>query len=90
MKEFRIKWDEGDGDIVATCPGRGNGPIVFTTDGPNEGIDRQQSLTIETTEGENKEVVEILVSQEGMREPFLVDDEQFFTSEGEMFNTLKQ
>ena len=39
--ETVIKWNEGDGNIVATYNGSGNGTISFSSD-VNEGIDRSQ------------------------------------------------
>lgn len=89
MKQLKIPWDEGEGNIVASYKGRGNGPVIFTTDGPNEGIDREQSLTFETTEGPNKEIVNVLVKQKGKREHFLVEGEGFYLPDGSMFDTLK-
>lgn len=35
-----IKWNEGDGNIVAVYNGGGDGTIAFSSDVANEGIDR--------------------------------------------------
>jgi hypothetical protein len=38
--ETIIKWNEGDGNIVAVYNGSGDGTIAFSSDVANEGIDR--------------------------------------------------
>ena len=90
MVEHRVKWNQGDGYIIATSKGEGDGPIALTTDGPNEGLDREQIITIETIKGNNIESAEVYVSQEGMRERFYAADGLFITSEGETFNVIKE
>lgn len=89
MVQYKIKWNEGDGYIVATSEGVGDGDIAFTTDGPNEGLDREQTVTIETTKGNTIESVDIHIQQKGMREPFYAADGLFLSAEGETFNVLK-
>lgn len=85
MATSTIKWNEGDGNIVATYEGSGDGPISLTTT-PNEGIDREQEITIQTTD-KNKSV-NVLVKQEGLREVFATSD-GFILADGGTFNVLK-
>ena len=86
MATSTIKWNEGDGNIVATYEGSGDGPISLTTDIPNEGIDREQEITIQTT-NKNKSV-NVLVKQEGLREIFATTD-GYILADGGTFNVLK-
>lgn len=84
--EAKIKWNEGDGYITATYEGSGNGSASISSD-VNEGIDREQSIKVETT---NKSASDTLVvSQEGLREVFLPSDGDFVLADGGTFNVLK-
>lgn len=79
--ETIIKWNEGDGNIVATYNGSGNGTISFSSD-VNEGIDRSQKVHVFT---DNKNV-DITISQIGLREIY---NEDFTLADGGTFNVLK-
>lgn len=79
--ETIIKWNEGDGNIVATYNGSGNGTVSFSSD-VNEGIDRSQKVQIFT---DNKNV-DITISQIGLREIY---NEDFALADGGTFNVLK-
>lgn len=86
MATSTIKWNEGDGNIVATYKGSGDGPISLTSDTPNEGIDREQEITIQTTD--KSKSVNVLVKQEGLREIFATTD-GYILADGGTFNVLK-
>lgn len=86
--ETKIKWNEGDGYITATYEGSGNGSVAVSSD-INEGIDREQSITVETTAGANKKSESISVLQEGLREIFEPSDGLFVLADGGTFNVLK-
>lgn len=91
MESETIKWNEGEGNIVATYTGSGNGPISLTSDVPNEGIDREQEVTIQTVRGNNPKVESVLVKQPGLREEYLTPDgDVYMTSDGEIYGCLKQ
>lgn len=84
--ETKIKWNEGDGYITATYEGSGSGSASISSD-VNEGIDREQSIKVETTD---KSVsATLVVSQEGLREVFLASDGDFVLADGGTFNVLK-
>ncbi len=85
----KVKWNEGDGYIIATSEGRGDVPVTLTTDGPNEGIDREQVVIFETVKGLNVDNKKVLVKQKGMREPYLVDGEEYLLTDGMSYNVLK-
>ena len=86
MAETRIKWNEGDGYITATYEGSGNGSASISSD-VNEGIDREQSIKVETTD---KSVsATLVVSQEGLREIFEPSDGLFVLANGGTYNVLK-
>lgn len=83
---INIPWNIGDGNITATYTGSGNNTITITST-ENEGIDREQIITVETT---NKQISEsITVSQEGLREVFACADGDFILADGGTFNVLK-
>ena len=84
--ETKIKWNEGEGYITATYEGSGNDSASISSD-VNEGIDRTQSVKVETTD---KSVsAELVVSQEGLREVFEPSDGLFVLADGGTFNVLK-
>ena len=85
--ETKIKWNEGDGYITATYEGSGNGSASILSD-VNEGIDREQSIKVETTD---KSVsASLLVTQQGLREEYITaDDETYITADNEVYGCLK-
>ena len=84
--ETKIKWNEGDGYITATYEGSGSGSASISSD-LNEGIDREQSIKVETTD---KSVsATLVVSQEGLREVFEPSDGLFVLADGGTYNVLK-
>lgn len=84
--ETKIKWNEGDGYITAAYDGSGSGSASISSD-VNEGIDREQSIKVETTD---KSVsATLVVSQEGLREVFLPSDGEFVLNDGGTLNVLK-
>lgn len=86
--ETVIKWNKGEGNIVATYNGSGNGPIQFTTN-HNEGLDREQRVTVKTTKGDLK-TVSVLIKQDGLREEYITaDGEVYLTADGEIYGCLK-
>lgn len=86
--ETRIKWNEGEGYITATYEGSGSGSASISSD-VNEGIDRGQSIKVETTRGNEPKSVDVVVKQYGMREVFLPSDGDFILADGGTYNTLK-
>ena len=84
--ETKIKWNEGEGYITATYEGSGSGFASISSD-VNEGIDRGQSIKVETTD---KSVsATLMVSQEGLREVFEPSDGGFVLADGGTLNVLK-
>lgn len=86
MEETKIKWNEGEGYITATYEGSGSGSASISSD-VNEGIDRKQSIKVETTDKSVSATV--VVSQEGLREVFEPSDGLFVLADGGTFNVLK-
>lgn len=82
--ETLIKWNEGDGNIVAVYNGSGDGTITFSSDVANEGIDRSQEVQV-TNDNIN---VSVIVNQIGLREIFNTAD-GFTLADGGTFNVLK-
>lgn len=84
--ETKIKWNEGDGYITATYEGSGNGSASISSD-VNEGIDREQSIKVETTDKSISAT--LLITQEGLREIFQPSDGDFTLADGGNFNVIK-
>lgn len=85
MAEFKKEWQDG-GTLTASYEGSGDGSAVFASS-ENEGIDRETSVSFIDTS--RSVVVEKKVIQEGLREVFLADSEDFILADGGTFNVLK-
>ena len=84
--ETKIKWNEGEGYITATYEGSGSGSASISSD-VNEGIDRNLSINVRTTDGSR--FVSVSVTQTGLREIFSPSDGAFILANGGSFNVLK-
>ena len=88
MATKTIAWTTGDGNITLTYNGQGNDTVSVSSN-INEGIDREQTINLSTTKGNNPKSVDIVVKQEGMREVFVASDGSFLLANGGTLNTLK-
>ena len=79
-----IKWNTGEGNIVADYDQELEGTIKFTSDTINEDLDREQYVTVKTSDLTKQ----IKVTQTGKREIFQTQSEEFITKDG-TFNVLK-
>lgn len=68
--ETKIKWKEGEGYITATYDGSGNGSASVTSN-VNEGVAREQYISVETTKGGQPKKKRILVKQAGAKESLI-------------------
>lgn len=85
--EKTIKWNEGEGNIIVTYEGNGDGAVSFSSDVENIGIDREQNVIISTDKGEVS--ASVLVKQPGLREVFYASGNIFYTFDDVTFNVLK-
>ena len=84
-----IKWRDGDGNITATYEGSGNGSAIITSD-INDGLDREQSITVETIAGSEPKKIPVVVKQVGLRERYITaDGEVYLTADEEIYGCLK-
>lgn len=88
MATKTIEWGTGEGNITLTYTGQGNGSASISSD-INEGIDREQSIKVETTVGDDPKSENVLVKQVGLREVFDPSDGEFVLADGGTFNVLK-
>ena len=87
--ETIIKWNEGDGNIIATYTGSGNAPINIASDVANEGIDREQTIQVATAD--NTRSVDVIVKQVGLREELItLDDDVLYSSDNQILGALKK
>lgn len=90
MAQTQIPWNNGDGFILASYEGNGNGQLRFSSSVPNEGIDRSQRVQVASVQAPLS--VDVTVSQIGLREELCTSDAgdpQFMTSDGLLFAVLK-
>lgn len=89
MAELIKQWNDGK-NLTVTYTGSGDGEAVFTSE-VNEGIDKEISVTIKTTKGNNPKEESVMVKQSGMREEYVTSDgDTYMTSDGEIYGCLKQ
>lgn len=84
----KIKWSESNDYITATYNGSGNETVLVSSD-VNEGIDRQMTINVKTTQGSNQKTKSIVVSQFGLREVLSPSDGSFILADGGTYNVLK-
>ena len=64
-KTLTIPWADGNGDIILTYDGQGDGVVIVQSTTDNLGSDRQQIITLRTADGRATAQVTI-VQQTGM------------------------
>ena len=85
MAELVKPWLTGTGNLSVTYNGDGDGTAVFTSD-ENSGIDRVMDVAFKAVDV----VVERVVTQEGLRQPFgLSGGGVFRLANGGRFGVLK-
>ncbi len=90
MAVTRIDWKDGEGQIVATYGGTGDGPLHFTSTTANEGLDRAQRVQVASRESPLE--VEVTVTQTGLREEMCMaqaGNPELMTADGQVFAVLK-
>lgn len=90
MAVTRIDWKDGEGQIVATYGGTGDGPLHFTSTTANEGLDRAQRVQVAAKDSPLE--VEVTVTQTGMREEMCMaqaGNPELMTADGKVFAVLK-
>ena len=85
MAQLIKQWPTGTGNLSVTYNGDGDGTAVFTSD-ENQGIDRVMDVSFKAGDV----VVERVVTQEGLRQPFgLSGGGVFRLANGGRFGVLK-
>lgn len=67
--EKTVAWESGGGYITLTYTGVGNAPISVKSDANESFSDRQQYVSIATTEGSPQKAVDLLIRQKGKTYP---------------------
>ncbi len=86
MAELIKRWNDGESFTVAYDGDRDGSAVV--TSSVNEGIDREQTITVQTTNSSPKSET-VKVTQVGLREIFNASDGEFILADGGTFNVLK-
>ena len=61
MATLTIPWNDGNGNIILTYTGQGDGTVTVQSSTDNLGEDRQQTITLKTTDGSVE--VEVTIQQ---------------------------
>ena len=65
MATLTIPWNDGNGNIILTYTGQGDGTVTVRSDTDNLGADREQTITLRTADG-TKEVQVTIQQSTGM------------------------
>ena len=65
MATLTIPWNDGNGNIILTYTGQGDGVVTVQSDTDNLGADREQTITLRTADG-TKEVQVTIQQSTGM------------------------
>lgn len=65
METLTIPWADGNGNIILTYNGQGDGTVTVRSDTDNLGADREQTITLRTADG-TKEVQVTIQQSTGM------------------------
>ena len=65
MATLTIPWNDGNGNIILTYTGQGDGTVTVRSDTDNLGDDREQTITLRTADG-TKEVQVTIQQSTGM------------------------
>lgn len=65
MTTLTIPWADGNGNIILTYNGQGDGVVTVRSDTDNLGADREQTITLRTADG-TKEVQVTIQQSTGM------------------------
>ena len=65
MATLTIPWQDGNGNVILTYDGQGDGTVTVRSTTDNLGIDRQMTLTLKTVDG-SKAVQVTIVQATGM------------------------
>ena len=84
MATLTIPWNDGNGNILLTNTGQGDGTVTVRSDTDNLGDDRQQVLTFKTT-GANPVTAQVTVIQPtGMQVLLDVNGNALRTADGDV------
>ena len=61
MATLTIPWADGNGNIILTYTGQGNGTVTVQSDTDNLGADREQVITLKTADG--TKAVQVTIQQ---------------------------
>ena len=61
METLTIPWNDGNGNIILTYTGQGDGTVTVESTTDNLGVDRQQTITLKTTDG--TKAVQVTIAQ---------------------------
>ena len=61
MATLTIPWNDGNGNIILTYSGHGDGTVTVQSTTDNLGEDRQQTITLKTTDG--TKAVQVTIAQ---------------------------
>lgn len=61
MATLTIPWNDGNGNIILTYTGQGDGTVTVQSDTDNLGADREQVITLKTEDG--TKAVQVTIQQ---------------------------
>jgi hypothetical protein len=75
-KTLTIPWAYGNGNIIITYTGEGDGVVIIQSDTDNDGYERSQQITLRTADSSVSQTVTII--QRSLYEFFITADPAIF------------
>lgn len=76
MATLTIPWQDGNGSVILTYTGEGDGVVTVRSTTDNKGDDRQMVLTLKTADGSKQ--VQVTISQPTGMQLFITADPAIF------------
>lgn len=76
MATLTIPWQDGNGSVILTYTGEGDGVVTVRSTTDNKGDDRQMVLTLKTADGSKQ--VQVTISQPTGMQLFITADPYIF------------
>lgn len=76
MATLTIPWQDGNGSVILTYTGEGDGVVTVRSTTDNKGDDRQMVLTLKTADGSKQ--VQVTISQPTGMQLFVTADPYIF------------
>ena len=84
MASITIPWNDGNGNIILTYTGQGDGTVTVRSSTNNLGQDRRQTITLKTTGANPATATVTIIQPTGMRVIVTANSHRLKTADGDI------